>query len=161
MYVIWWPFLINLGIIWAPFSFDWASKGGLGPKMELESLEVEKMWVSGALTDPLPPPFWVIFPTMYQNYLILYVFYLNVQFLNDFPWIPGPVEEWKSCKTMGGSHEIKVWHIRKKWGSRCNFRVILRAILESFGCQTQIFSDSVGISFLGQQNYDFRGQNGL
>ena len=93
--------------------------------------------------------------------MILYVFYLHVQCLNDFPWIPGPVEEWKSCKTMGGSHEIKVWHIRKKWGSRYNFKVILGAILESFGCPTQIFSDSVGISFLGQQNYDFGGQKGL
>ena len=161
MYVIWWPFLINLGIIWAAFSFDWASKGGLGPKRQLESLEVRKMWVSGALSAPLPPPFLMIFPTMYLNYLIFYVFYLHVWFLNDFLWILGPVEEWKSCKTMGGSHEIKVWHIRKKWCSRCNFSIILGAILESFGCQTQIFSDSVGMSFLSQQNDDFRGQNGL
>ena len=44
---------------------------------------------------------------------------------------------------------------------RVQFKVILGAILEALGCQSQIFSDSVGTSFLGQQNYDFGGQKGL
>ena len=154
-------FFINMGLIWVPFSFNWASKGGLGPTMEPESLQVRKMWISGALTAPFRPSLFDDFPTMYLNYFIFLVFDLHVRFLCDFLWILGPMEPWKSCKTIGGSHKIKVSHIQKKWGSRFNFRVILGVILEPFGSQNQIFSDSVGISFLGQQNYGFRGQNWL
>ena len=161
MYVIWWPFLINLGIIWAPFSFNWASKGGLGPTMEPESLQVRKRWISGALTAPFRPSLFDDFPTMCLNYLIFLVFDLHVRFLCDFSWILGPMEPWKSCKTIGGSHKIKVSHIQKKWGSRFNFRVILGVILEPFGSQSQTFSDFVNIESLCQKNMIFGDQRGL
>ena len=152
-------------LIWGSFGFHFhligRPKAAWDQKWSWKASRSEKR----EFPEPSPPhfllPFLMIFPTMYLNYFILYAFYLHVRFLNTFRWTFGPVEEWKSCKTIGGSHEIKAWHIQKKWGSRYNFSVILGAILESFGCQTQIFSDSVGISFLGQRNYDFRGQKGL
>ena len=93
IYIIWKQLLTNLGIIWAPFSFIWASKGGLGPKLETESFQVRKMGISGALTAPFPPSLFDDFPTMYLNYLILFVSDLHVRFLCDFLWILGPVEE--------------------------------------------------------------------
>ena len=155
--VIWEQLFINLGIVWAPFSFNWASKGGLGPTMEPESLQVRKMWISGALTAPFRPSLFDDFPTIYLNYLIFLVFDLHVRFLCDFLGMLGPMEPWKSCKTIGGSHKIKVSHIQKKWGSRFNFRVILGVILEPSGSQSQTFSDFVNIEFFPKQSFSWGG----
>ena len=151
--------------IWGSFGFHFhligRPKAAWDQKWSRKASRSEKC----EFPEPSPPhcllPFLMIFPTMYLIFLIFSVFYLHVRFLNDFLWILGPVEEWKACKTIGGSHEIKVWHIQKKWGPGYNFRVILEDIFEFFGCQSQIFSDSVGISFLGQQNYELWGQRGL
>ena len=153
-WLIWGSFGVHFHLIGRP-------KAAWDQKLSRKASRSEKC----EFPETSPPhclvPFLTIFPTMCLNYLTFFVFYLHVRFLNDFLWILGPVEEWKSCKTIGGSYKIKVSHIQKKWGSRFNFRVILGVILEPFGSQNQIFSDSVGISFLGQQNYDFRGQNWL
>ena len=88
-------------------------------------------------------------------------------------WVACPISErffygfldpWKCenhAKPWEGLTKLRFGHLQKKWGYGCNFNVILVAILEPFGCQSQIFRDSVGISFLGHQNCDFWGQRGL
>ena len=56
-----------------------------------------------------------------------------------FWWIPGRLERWKSCKTIGGSFKIKVSHIQTKRGSMSRFGITLGSILEAFGSQSHIF----------------------
>ena len=106
---------MNLGNIWAPFSFDWVSKGGLGPKMEPESLEVRKMRIPGALTAPLPPSLFDDFsshvPEIFDLFGILFACPISERFSMD-SWTRGRVKIMQNhgrvSRNQGLAHSEKV-----------------------------------------------------
>ena len=100
--VVWDRFGLHLKPIWTSFWLKMELQNDLGTKMEPERSQACKMWFFRGSRTQNPTSNFHVFPTMYLNSVTFWACDLQVRFLCDFLWIPGPSEGWKSCKPWLG-----------------------------------------------------------